>query len=331
MKIEDSNIVYTGGLSAFTYTYSIPTDSVTFYQNNKLIATGVLSDTTINGTQLTETNIDTELEKVFKTPSGGSDGKVTLPNNIKFGYAEWEEVPNNYDTSQITNMTQIFYYNTALTTIPMLNTSNVTNMYYAFYYCWSLPSIPLLDTSNVTNMEATFIGCSALTTIPLINTSNVTNFYNTFSGCSALTSIPQLDTSKATSTREMFNNCTSLTSIPQLDTSNVIEMRNMFFKCTKLTTIPALNAGEILNKSAVGNVFNQCAALTDFGGLQGIRVSYSLSFSNNLTVDSLMNCINGLADLTGSTTMVLTIGSTNLAKLSAEQIAIATDKNWTLA
>ncbi|WP_163320078.1 hypothetical protein [Dysgonomonas sp. 520] len=86
MKIEDSNIVYTGGLSAFTYTYSIPTDSVTFFQDNKLIATGILSDTTINGTQLTETNIDTELDKVFKTASGGgvSDAYTKAETDAKF-------------------------------------------------------------------------------------------------------------------------------------------------------------------------------------------------------------------------------------------------------
>lgn len=72
VKLQDGVLVWTGGLSAFTYTYSIPTDSVTFYQDNKLIVTGKLSDSTINGTQLTVDNIDTELDKVFKTATGGS-------------------------------------------------------------------------------------------------------------------------------------------------------------------------------------------------------------------------------------------------------------------
>ena len=41
--------------------------------------------------------------------------------------------------------------------------------------------------------------------------------------------------------------------------------------------------------------------------------------------------INGLADLTGKTAQTLTIGSKNLRKLTADDIAVATDKNWTLA
>ena len=40
---------------------------------------------------------------------------------------------------------------------------------------------------------------------------------------------------------------------------------------------------------------------------------------------------NSLKDLTGETTKTLTLGSTNLAKLSDEQKEIATSKNWTLA
>ena len=40
---------------------------------------------------------------------------------------------------------------------------------------------------------------------------------------------------------------------------------------------------------------------------------------------------NSLKDLTGDTAKTLTLGSTNLAKLTDEQKAIATNKNWTLA
>ena len=45
--------------------------------------------------------------------------------------------------------------------------------------------------------------------------------------------------------------------------------------------------------------------------------------------DSLMSIINNLATVT--TTQTLTLGSTNLAKLSSEEKAIATNKGWTLA
>ena len=46
-----------------------------------------------------------------------------------------------------------------------------------------------------------------------------------------------------------------------------------------------------------------------------------------------MNIINGLYDIAtkGCNTQSLTIGSTNVAKLTAEEIAIATNKGWTVS
>ena len=60
-------------------------------------------------------------------------------------------------------------------------------------------------------------------------------------------------------------------------------------------------------------------------------MSLRLNVSNNLTVDSMVAMFNSLKDLTGDTAKTLTLGSTNLAKLTDEQKAIATNKNWTLA
>ena len=46
-----------------------------------------------------------------------------------------------------------------------------------------------------------------------------------------------------------------------------------------------------------------------------------------------MNVINGLYDIAtkGVKTQKLTIGSTNLAKLTAEQIQIATSRGWSVS
>ena len=67
------------------------------------------------------------------------------------------------------------------------------------------------------------------------------------------------------------------------------------------------------------------------GELTGWKIALNLSNCVNLTHDSLMNIINGLADLTDATAVTLTLGATNLAKLTDEEKAIATAKNWTLA
>lgn len=73
-------------------------------------------------------------------------------------------------------------------------------------------------------------------------------------------------------------------------------------------------------------------------GLRRINIPYnfnlsglSLNTSYYLEHDSIVNMLENLADLTGSTAKTLSIGSTNLAKLTDEEKAIATNKNWTLS
>lgn len=75
--------------------------------------------------------------------------------------------------------------------------------------------------------------------------------------------------------------------------------------------------------------FGRLTALESITGAIKIPVSFSLSECPNLTHDSLMNVINGLA--TVATEQTLTLGTTNLAKLSEEEQQIAKDKGWKLA
>ena len=258
-----------------------------------------------------------------------------------------------FDTSNVTNMGNMFYSCRALTSIPALDTTKVTNMSGMFWDCSSLTSIPLLDTSKVTNIGYMFCNCSSLTSIPLLDTSNVNYMFKMLSNCSSLTSIPQLNTSNATDMTEIFYNCSSLTSIPQLNTSKVNTMQSMFYSCSSLTSIPLLDTSKVTNMSSMfsgcssltsiplldtSNVTNMSyffgwsniKTLTDLGGFKNLSISVTSSFLDmcpNLTVESLMNVINNLATVSGKS---LSFGSTNLNKLTAEQIAIATSKGWTL-
>ena len=58
-----------------------------------------------------------------------------------------------------------------------------------------------------------------------------------------------------------------------------------------------------------------------------------LSSATKLTHESLMNVINNLYDIKtkGCNAQPLVLGSTNLAKLTAEEIAIATNKGWNVS
>ena len=238
------------------------------------------------------------------------------------------------DTSNVLDMRGMFYRCDSLTTIPLLDTSNVMNMKNLFYNCISLTSIPLLDTSNVLDMTCMFSDCKSLTSVPQLDTGFVTNMNQMFSGCSSLTSIPQLDTSKVTDMGNMFGSCISLTSIPQLDTSKVTNMGNMFGYCYELTSIPLLDCSSVtVTTSPFG--YSNLNNLTDIGGFKDLKVSWSSNFLDkvpNATVESLMNVINNLYDLTanGLSGKTLKFGTTNLNKLTTEQKAVATNKGWTL-
>ena len=165
-----------------------------------------------------------------------------------------------------------------------------------FNNCKSLTTIPLLDTSSVTNMEGMLSSCDVLTSIPQFNTSNVTNTRNMFSGSKSLTTIPLLDTSKVKNMDNMFYMCENLTTVPALDASNVTSMFTMFDRCTNLKSILMTNIGTDLNISA----------------------------STQFERTDLVTILNNLKTVTSSKT--LTMGATNLAKLTDEDKAIATNK-----
>ena len=102
-------------------------------------------------------------------------------------YRKVEEIPFEIDTSQVTNMGDMFDGCSSLIAVPPMDTSQVTNMYGMFSRCSSLTTVPDMDTSQVTDMAAMFSRCSSLTTVPDMDTSQVTNMYDMFRGCSALT------------------------------------------------------------------------------------------------------------------------------------------------
>lgn len=199
------------------------------------------------------------------------------------------------------------------------NTSYGNTFYRMFRNCTALIYVPSYDTSKGTNFGEMFRGCTALTTIPPLNTSLGTNFSSMFNECSALTSVPKLDTSNATNLNYMFGNCINLRSIPELNAQNVTNIQSVYYYCSRL-----VDSGGFKN---LGQAY-----LTT----QAANYSYytlSLSSCGNLTHESLMNVINNLYDIAtkGCNAQKLVLSSTSLTKLTAEEIAIATNKGWTVS
>lgn len=135
----------------------------------------------------------------------------------------------------------------------------------------------------------------------------------------------------------IFNSC-ALVEIPKVDTSEVTYAAKMFY-FAKAKIIPEINASKFTN---IENILTHCTNLEDFGGLLNLGQAYpdtsikeylvlGLQDNNKMTHDSLMNVLNKVYDISSKNTQIINLGSTNLAKLTAEEIAIATNKGWTVS
>lgn len=126
-------------------------------------------------------------------------------------------------------------------------------------------------------------------------------FYN-----SRFTRLGVMDFSNGGVSTYVFHNCINLKTIDKLVVSN---------KCTLFT-----------------NWFSNCPALENLTIEGTISADgFNVSWSNLLTINSLMSIINALKDYAGSTiTHTCTLGTTNLAKLTDAEKAVATQKGWTL-
>lgn len=172
---------------------------------------------------------------------------------------------------------------------------------YVCQRCELLPSVEIPNTVTEIGGEA-FYGCFRLLTIAIPD-SVVTISGSAFSRCWSLTAVI-MSNAVVYLGQEAFWECDSLKTINIPATISYIGLR-AFAKCSNLENV------------TIENGFN-C------GGL-------NLSSSTLYSADTIVSWLNALADRTGNTAYTLYIGSTNLAKLSAEQIAIATNKNWNLA
>ena len=102
----------------------------------------------------------------------------------------------------------------------------------------------------------------------------------------------------------------------------------LFQNCTVMHTIRKLIVSNTTPFSS--NSFDNCSALENITIEGTIAVSIGFPHSSLLTTDSVNSIINALKDLTGATSQTLTFHATVVEKLTDEQKATITAKNWTL-
>jgi surface protein len=262
----------------------------------------------------------------------------------------------------VKNTEGMFYECTKLTELDLQNfdMSNVTTANQMFYGCDKLTELDVsnFNTSNITDMTSMFYDCTKLTELNVsnFNTSNAKTMRQMFGHCELITEldVSNFNTNNVTDMASMFNRCRNLTEldVSNFNTSNVTDMTQLFYSCTKLTELDLRNfdMSKIIKQS---DMFTSASELTNLKSFKNLGKGYvnksnnyynynlSLSTSPKITKESLVDIItNGLYDLNlsynvanGGTlyTQKLILGATNLAKLTAEEIAIATNKGWSVS
>lgn len=126
----------------------------------------------------------------------------------------------------------------------------------------------------------------------------------------------------------MFEFCRNVTSFENMiNFVNINSTNGTFSQCNALVELDPIN---MINVTSAHNMFAGCGQLTTIKGLTGLKTDLSLNESP-LSVQSILQIFNDLADLTGQDSKTLTLGEPNLAKVNDDQKSIATNKNWILA
>ena len=247
---------------------------------------------------------------------------------------------SHFDTSNVTDMSSMFAVCDMLTALDVSNfdTSQVSDMSRMFANT-GLKALDLtaFDTSNVNNMESMFYNSNRLESLNVsnFNTAKVTNMSSMFHGIkSTELDLSSFDTSQVSDMSQMFGWCSNLVSLDlsHFNVSNVTDMRNMLDWCTELTSLNISN----WNMSKVTNVYQMFDTTSlietiacDGLQLPDIDLSYiALNSCKKLTVDSIVGLLNALPQSTHNYSFQ--IGADNIAKLSEDQKAIATNKGWKL-
>ena len=193
----------------------------------------------------------------------------------------------------------------------------------AFYGCTGLKVIDIPD--SVTNIGSNaFYGCTGLKKINIQN--GVTNIGDSaFSGCTGLEEFT-LPKSISNLGSSVLGYCTGLKRLVHYGNKISSYMCAM---CTQLTDVTINDDITVISSYPFAN----CVALTNVTVNGSIKISNSyLRFDNSpeLTVESMVNIMNAFVKNTGLSYTVY-FGTTNLNKLTAEQKAVATNKNIKLA
>lgn len=214
-----------------------------------------------------------------------------------------------------------------------------------------------INTSKATSFESMFSGAYDMMEIDfnIIDLSSATSIRKMLTMCYDLTTVDFSTTSldKVEYAEEALSYCSKLKNVifGNNTLSKVKFLSKLFNGSGQLETLD-LSMLNLESCVRIDGAFSGLSKLTNLQFCKNLGKGYTQQTSNyysytvnvgtsiNLTHDSLMSIINNLYDLNLSYdvanggmlyTQQLLLGNTNLAKLTEEEIAIATNKGWVVS
>lgn len=216
------------------------------------------------------------------------------------------------DISKCTSLEQTFYMTSSLEEIIGIenwDTSNISRMHGTFNGC-ALPNMDFIenwDTSNVTTFDQFIMGCPYITTIRFNLTGKLKTFSQAFRSCSKLDSVYGLN--------DRVSNCYQIFAFSSVNYLDSYDLTN----CNNFRTPFYAHTGQLETLNLTGTINNSISDETTI-------------VPNSITRIGLLEVLNALLDYSDSgNTYTLNLGANNLAKLTNDDISIATNKGWTLA
>lgn len=317
-----------GVYTALTYgwssvTVNVPQTGVVINNQTKSVSitansvTNITYDSEYTGLENVEVTVNvaqtgTAINNQTKTVEITGNGKTEVTYDSGYTGLEKVEIDVNVPQTGGTGKLRVadypgmkFGYSTWMEVPDYLDFEGVTDMSHMFYYCAKFTGNVSFDMSGVTTIQGTFQNCHKINSVIFSNSDDITRMETTFYSCWELSSITINNTSKVTS----FDNC--------------------FFGCEKLQEI-SLSLESAKDAYGMFQMFGGCSSLSALtvtafpdADMSQIRLSDS-----PLTHESLLGLLNTLP--VTSNEYSFQIGETNIAKLTEDEVAIATDKGWTL-
>ena len=255
---------------------------------------------------------------------------------IKFSSSTFEEVPEIFDFSNVTDLSYIFDTCRSLISLPSnLNWGKMANVVAAFRGTASLNYEVNIGPLDVQSLEGIFQR-SNISKILNLSVQSAYTAFNAFES-SKLTEIGNIDLPDIIIAAYAFSNI-PIVHFPKINIPKIADCSFIFYN---KQSMKSLEYWDFSNVIVATNMFKGCSALSSIGDVIFLHTSLSLADSPNIDVETL-NRFGGFAFAAGesgvATLKTLGLPAATLTFNTAVQtflesegiIAKLTEENWTV-